>query len=100
MPPETDKGAMVLLADPLRTPLLKSVLRIEFPEPFGVSVRLPFVPVAIVSAPESLKLLAVRVCEALLIDRPLIVPAVAAEMTPPRERLPVLVKKLFGLKKL
>src|SRR5579872_5532700 len=100
MPPETDSGAIVLPADPINRPELKSEDMIVLPEPLGVSVRLPFAPVAIVSGPESLKLLAESVCVAALIDRPLIVLVVAAVMIPARVRLPEVVRTLAPEKKL
>jgi len=61
---------------------------------------LPFAPVAMVSGPESLKLLADRVCVEALIERPLIVCDVFAAMIPPSVRLPELVRTLALEKKL
>jgi len=42
IPPETDRGAGVLVEEPMSTPLLKSEVRMVFPEPLGVTVRLLF----------------------------------------------------------
>src|SRR5579872_5804743 len=100
MPPETESGAIVLLPEPIRTPELKSEDMIVLPEPLGVSVRLPFAPVAIVSGPESLKLLAESVWVAALIDKPLMVLVVAALMIPARVKLPEVVRTLAPEKKL
>src|SRR5579872_1171730 len=100
MPPETESGAIVLPADPINRPELKSEDMIVLPEPLEVRVRLPFAPVAIVSGPESLKLLAERVWVAALIDKPLMVLVVAALMIPASVRLPEVVKTFAPEKKL
>src|SRR5579872_847961 len=95
MPPETESGAIVLPADPINRPELKSEDMIVLPEPLGVRVKFPFAPVAMVSGPESLKLLAESVWVAALIERPLMVLVVAA-----RVRFPPVVKTLAEEKKL
>jgi len=106
MPPETERGAMVLVEEPINTPESASDVRIVFPKPFGVRVKLPLAPVAMVSGPESLKLLAESVCVAALIESPLIVWLVLAAMIPPIERLfarvklPALVRLFAPEKKL
>jgi len=106
IPPETERGAGVFAFEPMRTPDWKVDVRTVFPLPPGVRVKLPFPPVAMVRAPESLKLLAESVCVAPLIERPLIVLAVCAVMPPPRlrllasERFPVLVRVFAFEKKL
>jgi hypothetical protein len=61
MPPETERTAGVLLLLPTYAPLLKSLLIIVFPLPLGVSVKFPFAPVLMVSAPESAILFAENV---------------------------------------
>jgi len=53
MPPETERGAIVLEADPMRTPDWNVDVRTVLPEPFGVRVRLPLPPVVNVSVPLS-----------------------------------------------
>jgi len=53
MPPETESGARVFADEPIRTPDWKVDVRTVFPEPLGVSVRLPFPAVVIVNAPLS-----------------------------------------------
>src|SRR5579872_3304218 len=100
MPPETESGAIVLPADPINRPELKSEDMIVLPEPLGVRVKFPFAPVAMVSGPESLKLLAESVWVAALIDRPLIVLVVAALIMPAMVRLPLVVRILAFEKKL
>src|SRR2546429_604237 len=51
MPPEIDRGARVLVDDPIKTPELASEVRTVLPEPLGVRVRLWFAPVVWMVAP-------------------------------------------------
>src|SRR3712207_6764312 len=44
IPPLTESGAGVFAAEPMETPVLKSLERIVPPEPFGGSVRLLLLP--------------------------------------------------------
>ena len=50
IPPDTDRGAGVLVLDPMFIPVLKSLDRVVSPEPRDVMVRLPFVVVEIVAS--------------------------------------------------
>ena len=85
IPPDTDNTAGVLLEEPIYTPLLKSVLIIVCPVPFGVRVKLPLPPVAILSAPVSERLFAESVWVLPLMIKPLIVlVAVAPVIAPDR----------------
>jgi len=76
------------------------------PEPLGVSVKLLFVPVVIVSVPLSAIWCAESVCVEAFMDRPLMVLVVFAVMMPPierlfaRVRLPALVRLFAPEKKL
>ncbi len=100
MPPETESGAGVFADDPIKTPESKSDERTVLPEPFGVIFTLLFVPPVIVNVPLSAIWWEESVCVEPLIERPLIVLLVAAEMIPARERLPELVRALLLEKKL
>jgi len=53
MPPDTDNGASVFDDEPMRTPDWKVDVRTVLPEPFGVKVKLPLLPVVKVSVPLS-----------------------------------------------
>ena len=61
IPPLTERTAGVLPVLPMYTPLSLSLLMIVCPVPFGVRVKLPLEPVAILSAPVSLILFAANV---------------------------------------
>ena len=50
IPPETERGAIVFDDEPINTPELKSELRMVFPVPCAVSVRLSSLTVEIVAA--------------------------------------------------
>ena len=44
IPPDTERGAIVFDALPIKTPVLASDERMRLPDPFGVTVRLEFPP--------------------------------------------------------
>ena len=45
IPPDTERGAIVLPDEPMSTPVFASDVSIMFPEPLGVRVRLLLLPV-------------------------------------------------------
>src|SRR5579872_6282049 len=99
MPPETERGARVLLPEPINTPELKSEERTVLPEPLGAMVRLLLAVEVISGLPPPVKV-RVRPLKAVvpvvpIVPKPVMVLAeVLAEILPIPEMfwlLPVIV---------